>query len=210
MDVFDAITSRVSVTEYRDEGIEREKLARVLEAGRWAPSAGNMQAWEFIMVQDEDLKDKISQYAHNQPHIREAPVTIVILMDMERADRRYGERGRGLYALQESGAVMQNMLLEAFNQDLGAAWVGAFEEEPIRDLLHIPERLRPVAIVTVGYPMDWPEQPQKFPLSNMTYVNHYGERITPLYDKIVWEGVRTYKKRASRKFDKLKDKYLGD
>lgn len=207
MDVFDAITSRVSVTQYQDRSIDREQIARVLEAGRWAPSAGNMQTWEFIVVEDPELKEKLSQYAHNQPHIREAPVAVVILSDMERADRRYGERGMNLYAVQESGAVLQNMMLEAYNQELGAAWVGAFDEESVADILHIPERLRPMAIVTLGHPADWPEQPTKFSLSNITYMNRYGERITPLYDKIVWRGVSTYKDKASRKLQDLKDKY---
>ncbi len=207
MDVFDAITTRVSVTDYLDEGVEREKVARILEAGRWAPSAGNMQTWEFIVVEDDELKEKLSQYAHNQPHIRAAPVVIVILSDMERADRKYGERGMHLYAVQETGAVMQNMLLEAYNQDLGAAWVGAFNEEQVSTQLHVPERVRPMAIVTVGYPANWPEQPNKFEISNITYMNRYGERIIPLYDKLVWKGVREYKRRASKKFEKLKDKY---
>lgn len=207
MDVFEAITQRVSVTEYRNEGVEREKVARILEAGRWAPSAGNMQTWEFIVVEDDGIKEDLAQYAHNQPHIREAPVVIVILSDMDRADRRYGDRGVHLYAIQESGAVMQNMLLEAFDQELGAAWVGAFDERQVSDLLHVPERLRPMAIVTVGYPRSWPEQPTKFKLTNITYINEYGERITPIYDKFVWEGLSNYREKASKTFQKLKDKY---
>lgn len=207
MDVFDAITTRVSVTDYLDEGVEREKVARILEAGRWAPSAGNMQTWEFIIVRDDELKERLSQYAHNQPHIREAPVVIVILSDMERAERQYGDRGQHLYALQETGAVMQNMLLQAYNQELGAAWVGSFDEEQVSTLLHVPDRIRPVAIITVGYPRDWPEQPNRFEISNITYTDQYGERVIPVYDKLVWKGLREYKRQAAKKFEKLKDKY---
>jgi len=198
MDVFDAITTRVSVTDYLDEGVEREKVAKILEAGRWAPSAGNMQTWEFIVVEDDELKERLSQYAHNQPHIREAPVAIVILSDMERADRRYGDRGQHLYAVQESGAVLQNMLLEAYNQELGAAWVGAFDEEQVRALLHVPDRLRPVSLITVGYPGERPEQPRKYDITDITYQNEYGNRVHPLYEKIVWRGLRHYGKKIRR------------
>lgn len=207
MDVFEAITTRASITEYTREGVDREKIARILEAARWAPSAGNMQTWEFIVVEDDEIKEKLAQYAQNQPHVREAPVVIVILTDTERAERRYGDRGKYLYAIQETAAGMQNMLLEAHNQELGAAWVGAFDEEQVRMLLHIPDRTRPVAIITIGHPAGRPEQPAKFKLSDITYMNKYGELVTPIYDKIVWRGVRNYKKQANKKFKELKDKY---
>ncbi len=210
MDVFEAITTRASITRYTEEGVDREKVARILEAARWAPSAGNMQSWEFIVVEDDDLKEKMAQHAQNQPHVREAPVVIVILADMEKAERRYGGRGRDLYALQETAAGMQNMLLQAHNENLGAAWVGAFEEEPVRDLLYIPERARPVAIITVGHPAERPEKPSKLPISNITYVNKYGKRITPVYDKLVWKGLSEYKDRASKKVRDLKDRYTSD
>lgn len=210
MDVFEAITTRASITRYTDEGVDREKVARLLEAARWAPSAGNMQTWEFIIVEDDDLKERLSQYAQNQPHVREAPVVIVILTDEERAERRYGDRGRDLYAIQETAACMQNMMLQAHNEELGAAWVGAFNEEQVRDLLYVPDRTRPVAIVTVGHPAERPEQPSKFNISKVTYVNKYGERVTPLYDKIVWKGLHQYKERANKKLQNLKDRYTSD
>ncbi len=210
MDVFEAITTRASITKYTDEGVDREQIARILEAGRWAPSAGNMQTWEFIIVEDDDTQERLSQYAQNQPHVREAPVAVVILTDEERAERRYGDRGRDLYAIQETAAAMQNMLLQAHNEDLGAAWVGAFDEEHVRDLLYIPKRTRPIAIITIGHPAERPEQPTKQNLSAITYMNRYGERVAPIYDKIVWKGIRNYKDRASKKIQDLKDRYTSE
>jgi len=203
MDVFDAITTRPSITRYTNEGVERETVARLLEAARHAPSAGNMQTWEFIVVQDLDILEQLAEYAHNQPHIREAPVAIVILSDMEQAERQYGDRGRELYAIQETAAAMQNMLLEAYDQDLGAAWVGAFEEDRVSDLLDIPDRLRPVAIVTVGHPDERPEQQSKYEVSSITYMNRYGNTVHPIYDKITWKGLRHYKKKLKQKWERM-------
>lgn len=204
MDVFEAITTRPSITRYKNEGVERENLARILEAARWAPSAGNMQSWEFVIVTDLDKLEKLSEYAHNQSHVRDAPAAIVILSDLDKAERQYGERGRELFAIQETAAAMQNMLLEAYNQDLGAAWVGAFEEERVRDLLSIPDRLRPVAIVTLGYPDERPEQPSKYKVSSMTYMNAYGNKVHPIYDKIVWRGLQHYGKKLKQKWKRMR------
>ncbi|MCJ7479380.1 MAG: nitroreductase family protein [Candidatus Nanohaloarchaeota archaeon QJJ-7] len=197
MDVLEAITSRVSITSYRDTGVDRPKVARLLEAARWAPSAGNMQVSEYVIVEDEELLEKLSEYAHNQSHIREAPFALVILADIEKAERNYPERGE-LYALQETAAAMQNVLLEAHNQGLGAAWVGSFDEEQVGALLEVPERLRPVSIVTVGHPDEKPEQPHKYDITNITYQNKYGKRVHPMYEKVTWKGLRHYGKKLKK------------
>lgn len=199
MDILETIASRVSITRYTDEGVPREQVARLLEAARWAPSAGNMQVAEFIVVSDDDTLEKLSQYAHNQPHVREAPVALVICADMEKAERQYGDRGRELYAVQETGAAMQNMLLTAYDDGLGAAWVGAFDEESVSGLLKIPERVRPMAIVTVGNPAEQPDQPDKYGIQHRAFMNEYGNRVHPIYEKIVWRGLRHYAKKARKK-----------
>lgn len=201
MDVLEAITSRASITRYRDSGVEREKVARLLEAARWAPSAGNMQIAEYVIVEDDEILEKLSGYAHNQEHVREAPMALVIFADVEKAERNYEDRGE-LYALQETAAAMQNVLLEAHEQGLGAAWVGAFDEEQVRTLLEAPDRLKPVAIVTIGYPDEEPEKPRKYEITNIAYMDRYGNRVHPLYEKIVWRGLGHYGK-------KIRDK-VGD
>ncbi|MFB6265857.1 MAG: nitroreductase family protein [Candidatus Nanohaloarchaea archaeon] len=197
MDVLEAIVSRVSVTSYRDSGVDRSKVARLLEAARWAPSAGNMQTAEYIVVEDDELLEKLSEHAHNQPHVREAPLALVILADIEKAERNYPERGE-LYALQETAAAMQNILLEAHEEDLGAAWVGAFDEEQVSTLLEVPDRLRPLAIVTVGHPAESPEQPHKYEITNITYQDRYGNRVHPLYEEVEWKGLRHYGKKLKK------------
>lgn len=195
-DLLDTMQNRVSVKKYTDEPIDREKIGKVLEAGRWAPSAGNMQSWEFIIVEDDTLKRKLSQYAYNQEHVREAPVCIVILGDMEKAKSKYEERGEKLYMIQETAASMQNMLLMAEELGLGAAWVGAFNEDSVSELLDIPAELRPMAIITLGYPRERSNPPNKYRVTDVTYMNRYGNRVHAIYDKIVWQGAREYARRA--------------
>lgn len=199
-ELLDLMESRVSVRHYTDEGIKRETLGKILEAARWAPSAGNMQSWEFIIVNEQKLRDKLSQYAYNQEHVREAPVCIVVLGDRDKARRKYDDRGVDLYMIQETAAAMQNMLLMAENLGLGAAWVGAFDEESVSNLLDIPKKLRPMSIITLGYPKERPEQSNKYRVTDMTYINRYGRRIHAIYDKIVWHGARTYLEKAKEAF----------
>lgn len=187
---------QVSVKKYEDRGIEKDKIGKILESARWAPSAGNMQSWEFIIVDDHDLKQKLSQYAYNQEHLREAPVCIVILGDTEKARKKYHERGEDLYMIQETAASMQNMLLMAEQLGLGASWVGAFNEENVKDLLNIPNQLRPLAIITLGHPRERPNPPNKYRVTDVTYMNGYGNRVHAIYDRIVWQGAREYLRKA--------------
>lgn len=196
VDLLETMQGRTSIKKYTREGVSRDKLGRILEAARWAPSAGNMQSWEMIVVEDQDLKDRLSQYAYNQEHLREAPVNIVILGDKDKARRKFGDRGVELYMIQETAAAMQNMLLMAEEIGLGTAWAGAFDEKNVADLLDIPERLRPMAIITLGHPRERPEQANKYRVTDYTYINRYGDRIHAIYDKIVWKGAREYARRA--------------
>ncbi len=202
-ELLDLLSSRVSVTRYSDEDLERDQIGKILEAGRWAPSAGNMQCWEFIVVEDKKIKEKLSMYSYNQSHIREAPICIVVLGDEKKAARRFEDRGKNLYMIQETAAAMQNMLLMAQSLDLGAAWVGAFKEEDVKELLEIPENLRPLSMITVGYPRERPHISEKKRIVESTFVNTYGHKLHRLMEEREWKGFKTY-------FGKLKEKIKGE
>lgn len=206
-DLLNTMRQRTSIKKYEKRGVEREKMGKVLEAARWAPSAGNMQSWEFIVVDDDDLLDQLSQFSYNQTHLRDAPSAIVILGDVEKARAKYEDRGTDLYMIQETAACMQNMMLMAEELGLATAWVGAFDEENVKDLLDIPGELRPVAIVTIGYPRERAEPANKYRVTDVTYINRYGNRVHAIYDKIVWQGTREYARRAKNAIKrKLKGK----
>lgn len=156
MDVFEAIKGRRSIRAYRDMDVSQEIVEKLIEAARWAPSAGNIQPWEFIIVRNPETKRRLAEAALRQSFIEEAPVVIVVCADEERSARGYGTRGRTLYCIQDTAAAIQNIHLAAYALGLGTCWVGAFREDEARKILNIPEGVRPVAIIPVGYPAESP------------------------------------------------------
>ncbi len=152
MNLKEAIEKRHSVRSFKVEGISEEAIQTLLEAACQAPTAGNMQAWRFYVVRNEKIKRDLAISALNQMWMSRAPVIIVLCADMARAERFYGERGRNLYALQDTAAAAQNLLLTAGSLGLGGCWVGAFSEARVAKLLDLPHSVRPLALLPIGYP----------------------------------------------------------
>lgn len=153
MDLFEAIYKRQSIRAYDSErSVSDEKIFKILGAACQAPSAGNIQPWRFVVVRDESLKKALAWAALGQRFIAQAPVVIVVCADLEASERGYGRRGTDLYALQDTAAATQNLLLAAWAEGLGTCWVGAFDEKETAEVLKLPSEIRPVAIIPVGYP----------------------------------------------------------
>ena len=177
MEILECILTRQSIRMYDKKDIPNELIGQILEAGVHAPSAGNMQPWEFIVVKDKKIKKEIADAALRQRHVDESPVLIVVLADAEKSGLRYSERGKTLYCFQDTAAAIENMLLAAKALGLGGCWVGAFEEEKVKSILRIPAKLRPVAILSIGFsvPYEKPTKTPRIPFENITWVNKYGE-----------------------------------
>ncbi len=155
MDLFETIEKRRMVRQFHpDQPITDEELNTLLQAGIRAPSAGNGQAWHFVVVRDERTRHRLATEAGHQRFIDQAPVTIVVCADLARAEEKYGARGSSTYVLQETAAAVENMLLTAVALGLGACWVGAFSEESAAEILELPEQLRPVAMLPIGHPAE--------------------------------------------------------
>jgi len=161
LDLFEVIRERRSIRTYTKEEVSGENIEKLIDAARLAPSAGNIQPWEFVIVKDAETKRKLSVAALDQRFIEEAPAVIVICANEERSSWRYGQRGRTLYCLQDTAAAAQNILLAAHALGLGTCWIGAFHEEGVRRALNTPTGVRPVAIIPVGHPAEKPEAPPK-------------------------------------------------
>ena len=177
--MFEAIKDRRSVRAFKSKPISEEFLDRILEAAQWAPSAGNCQARDFIIVSDLEIKRRLCDAALGQSFIEEAPIDIVVCANEERSSRRYGDRGRELYCLLDAASAVQNILLAVHALGLGACWVGAFHDDMVAKILNLPHWLRPVAIIPIGYPAEKPWTPPRMGLKAFVHLNRYRERIRP-------------------------------
>ncbi len=169
MEVMEAILGRRSVRRFRSDPIPEEDLRKILEAAIWAPSAGNMQSWEFVIVRDPNRKREIARAALGQWFIAEAPVVVVVCANEDRSASRYGERGRKLYCIQDTAAATQNLLLAAYSMGYGTCWVGAFDEDSVSSVIKVPSGVRPVAIIPIGRSAETPIGPRRMPLERVMH-----------------------------------------
>jgi len=173
MDLFEAVRARRSIRAFSEGDIPDETVEKLIDAARKAPSAGNIQPWEFIIVKNKETKRKLSIAAGYQAFIEEAPIVIVVCADQIRSWRGYGSRGAELYCIQDTAAAIENLLLAACAMDLGACWVGAFYEDKVKDILRIPRGIRPVAIIPIGRPAERPKPRGRRSLNEIIHYETY-------------------------------------
>ncbi len=170
-DVLDAIRERRSVRRFQSRPIPDATIGRLLESAVLAPSAGNVQAWHFYVVKDDQRRQALAAAAHHQLFLAQAPVALVVCADLRRSQNRYGERGASLYVLQDTAAAVQNILLAATAFGLATCWIGSFAEEEVAEIVGAdPTALRPVAVIPVGYPAEEPAQRPRRPLDEVVTV----------------------------------------
>lgn len=168
MDCIETINRRRSIRKFKNMDIGKENIDILLNAAQAAPSAGNMQGRDFIIVTDRTIKRELVVAAHNQHFIASAPIIIVAVANIRRSSSRYGSRGE-LYAVQDATASVMNIILAATNIGLGTCWIGAFDEDIVRDILNIPIGERPVAMVPIGYPDEDPVMPQRMDMDQIIH-----------------------------------------
>jgi nitroreductase len=170
MELSEAIKGRRSIRAFKKQNVPEETVEKLIEAASWAPSAGNIQPWEFVIVRKPAVKKKLAQAALNQAFVEEAPVVIVVCANETRSSMGYGLRGSTLYCIQDTAAALQNVLLTVHSLGLGACWIGAFNEGEAREAVNAPEGIRPVAIIPIGYANEAPPQRSRRPF---TQIMHY-------------------------------------
>lgn len=207
MDAIECIQKRRSVRKYKDKAVEWDKIANILEAGRLAPSSGNIQNWKFVVVREYANRKKIAKACFDQEWVEEAPVLIVVTGEPEQGERFYGSRGERLYTVQNCAAAVENMLLAATGLELGSCWVGAFDESQIRTILQLPEDVMPYAVVTVGYADEEPLLPQKKRIEWLVGMEKYmARRKHPMrgYLSQVWPNIiKGAKEKVRKKVEKI-------
>lgn len=148
MEVRKAIQSRRSIRAYDSREVEEDKLLRVLESGRLSPSAGNRQERRFVIIRDAKARKLLSEAARDQKFVAEAPVVIAACS----VETEYiMSCGQPAYPIDTAIAV-DHMTIAAVEEGLGTCWIGAFDEIKVKEILDIPESVRVVALLTMGYP----------------------------------------------------------
>lgn len=193
MEVFDCIRTRRSIRKYKDKPVEWDKVVTILEAGRLAPSAGNLQNIKFIVIKDQETRKKVAETALNQKWMEKAPVHIVVCSEPEKSKRFYGIRGERLYTIQDCAAAIENMLLTAHSLGLGACWVGAYEEDALRRVINPPEQAVTHAIITLGYADEEPVMPAKNRIEHFVFLDKWGQRKKVPLSSAGWWSVRVKK-----------------
>ena len=151
MNLMQTIRARRSIRDFLERQVEEEKLLAVLEAGRLAPSARNMQDWRFIVVRDAATRQKLAEAARDQQFVGKAPVVIAACGTSDLVMTC----GQPAYAIDVAIAV-DHMTLAAASLDLGTCWIGAFYEEKVKEILGVPPGIRIVALLPLGYPAEKP------------------------------------------------------
>jgi len=163
VDVSTAIAGRRSVRKYQPKPIEDEKLKLILEAGRLAPSARNMQEWRFVVVTDPETKKKLVPAARNQAFVGEAAVVIAACAVETSHVMTCGQQ---CYPIDVAIAV-DHMALRAREEGIGTCWIGAFYEDQVKQVLCIPDHVKIVTLLTLGYPAENPPARPRKPLEDI-------------------------------------------
>ncbi len=140
MDFKKVIEKRYSTRQFQATSVPENIIRKIIDLAKLAPSAGNLQSYRVVIT-----KEKVTNI--------EAPLYLVICADPERSAARYGDRGRNLYAVQDATIFGSYLQLAIVDAGLASVWVGAFKENRVRHLLNIPENLKPIAVICLGYPV---------------------------------------------------------
>jgi nitroreductase len=165
------LRTRRSIRRYRPDPVPDEMLAQILEAGRWAPSASNRQPWRFVVVRDRAVLKEVGQHAAyyflRWAHVAEAPLLIVLCGTAK--NRIYQQ-----FLHEDSGLAGGQMMLQAKALGLGTCWVGGVDRKAIADILRLPDGIRVVGLLTVGFPAEDPPPTPRKPLEEIVHYDVYG------------------------------------
>lgn len=165
MDVIEVIRLRRSVRSYADRPVERDKIERLLEAARLAPSASNRQEWRFVVVTDAKRRAALAKDAANQKFVAEAPVVIAACAE---TDGHVMRCGQPCYPIDVAIAI-DHITLQAVAEGLGTCWIGAFDEQQAKRILEIPAAIRVVELLTVGYAAGPPGRLSRLPKEKIVH-----------------------------------------
>jgi nitroreductase len=169
--VIDTILKRRSVREFTDKPVSKEDINTILNAGHWAPSGLNNQPWRFIVIQDRETINKLSECTHYSGIVAGAPLLIAVFLDTENSYNRTKD-------VQAIGAAIQNMLLATCDLGLGGVWLGEIlnQNEKVNSILDCPSKLELMAVLAIGDPVPKERTSTRKPLSEIVFDEKYGHK----------------------------------
>jgi nitroreductase len=177
MDFETVVKKRRMYREYLERDVPQEKIDRILDLASRYPSAGHTEPQEFILVRNPQVKEDLARAALDQMFVAQAPVLIVVVSDVRRSARRYGQRGVHFFSIIDGAFVAMLILLAVVEEGLGACFVGSFYDEEVQQVLGLPQDVRPIGIIPIGYYCA--QQPRRFPRRSRAHIVHrdrYGSR----------------------------------
>lgn len=172
MNVKEAILTRRSIRKYKKEPVKPEDLKVILEAARQAPSAGNKQPWEFVIVTEEETKTKLAEIARKQMWIADAGVVVAALSKDKKNPSIY-ER----WVERDVMSAVEHMVLQAWELGYGTCWIGAFTQPETKELLSIPEEMNVICLLPIGVPdQEPPAKPRRDP-AEIFHKEKYGNPL---------------------------------
>ncbi len=171
MDFYEAVKHRLSVRAYKPDSVPAEALNRILEAGRLAPSAKNLQPWRFIVIKDQSVRERLVPACRGQKFVGQAPV--VICACAVEAEAWGGMGGYWSADVVDVTIALEHMILAAAAEGLGTCWIGAFVEKEVKEVLGIPEGVKPVALTPLGYPAKESAPRPRKPLSEIVCYDRF-------------------------------------
>jgi nitroreductase len=169
MDFSDLSQQRYSARAYKPDPVEDEKLQRVLEAARLAPTAANRQPFQLIVIQTAGRQAELKRVYHRE-WFSQAPLVIgVCALPVAAWVRRDGKN----YADVDSTIAMDHLILAATDLGLGTCWVAAFDPVAAREVLQLPDGVEPIAFTPLGYPADQPKRKERKPLAELVRYEHW-------------------------------------
>ena len=169
MTVFEAIGKRYSCRAYEEKAIEAEKLEKVLEAARLAPSANNLQDWRFVVVEDKETKSKLARAANGQMFIEKAGAIIVACSNNDYVMAC----GQAIGPI-DVAIALEHICLAATELGLATCWIGSFDPEKVRAILGVPDDVAVIELMPIGYPADRAKEAKRERLEDIVCYEKWG------------------------------------
>ena len=163
------VSSRHSVRSFQTSSISEDEINFILDTSIKGPSAGNLQSYKIITTSNKSKKEKLTEAAHGQQYILEAPFVMIFCADPNRSKVEYGSRGEDLFCVQDATIACSYSQLAAHSLGLSSVWIGSFDEKKVSEILNLPKDIIPIAILPIGFANGSPEITPRRPMEEVIH-----------------------------------------